>query len=174
MRVGSLLPEITAPTPIELPNGTTLTLEPLVRRRPARPRRLQPCTILLNNDLTAGVPELLKGLDSQFVLPPLHAGWATRRKSNHFSAYEQVATEFGPMLGIDPGASTPLLGLSQREFHERQGECLAANVDAVLGMIRDKYREYGIDETPFVIVKADAGTYGMGVMTVKDASKSPG
>ena len=55
-------------------------------------------------------------------------------------------------------------------FHERQGEeCLAANVDAVLGMIRDKYREYGIDETPFVIVKADAGTYGMGVMTVKDA-----
>ena len=33
--------------------------------------------------------------------------------------------------------------------------------------IRAKYREYGITEEPFVIVKADAGTYGMGIMTVK-------
>ncbi|OZA27419.1 MAG: glutamate--cysteine ligase, partial [Hydrogenophilales bacterium 17-61-9] len=31
------------------------------------------------------------------------------------------------------------------------------------------YDEYGIDQPPFVIVKADAGTYGMGIMTVKSA-----
>ena len=31
--------------------------------------------------------------------------------------------------------------------------------------------EYGIKEKPFVIVKADAGTYGMGIMTVTDASE---
>ena len=31
VRVGSLLPEIDKPTPIELPNGTSLVLEPLVR-----------------------------------------------------------------------------------------------------------------------------------------------
>ena len=177
VRVGSLLPEITAPTPIELPNGTTLTLEPLVRKGDRLGLAdFNPCTILLNNDLTAGVPEILKGLDSQFVLPPLHAGWATRRKSNHFAAYEQVATEFGQMLGIDPWRINPYFSVCRSiNFHERQGEeCLAANVDAVLGMIRDKYREYGIDETPFVIVKADAGTYGMGVMTVKDASEVTG
>ena len=41
-------------------------------------------------------------------------------------------------------------------------------------MIREKYKEYGIDETPYVVVKADAGTYGMGVMTVKDASEVTG
>ncbi|MDP1633989.1 MAG: glutamate--cysteine ligase, partial [Gallionellaceae bacterium] len=35
----------------------------------------------------------------------------------------------------------------------------------------EKYREYGVDEEPFVIVKADAGTYGMGIMTVKDSSE---
>ena len=28
--------------------------------------------------------------------------------------------------------------------------------------------EYGINEKPFIIVKADAGTYGMGIMTVRD------
>ena len=33
--------------------------------------------------------------------------------------------------------------------------------------MREKYREYGIADEPFVIVKADAGTYGMGIMTVK-------
>jgi hypothetical protein len=38
-------------------------------------------------------------------------------------------------------------------------------------MVREKYREYGITETPYVVVKADAGTYGMGVMTVRDADE---
>jgi glutamate--cysteine ligase len=33
--------------------------------------------------------------------------------------------------------------------------------------VREKYARYGITEDPFVIVKADAGTYGMGIMTVK-------
>jgi glutamate--cysteine ligase len=37
--------------------------------------------------------------------------------------------------------------------------------------MRSKYKEYGIESEPFVIVKADAGTYGMGIMTVKDASE---
>jgi ElaB/YqjD/DUF883 family membrane-anchored ribosome-binding protein len=37
--------------------------------------------------------------------------------------------------------------------------------------VRRKYKEYGIHEKPFVAVKADAGTYGMGVMMVHDASE---
>ena len=37
--------------------------------------------------------------------------------------------------------------------------------------MRARYQEYGIESEPFVIVKADAGTYGMGVMTVKDAAE---
>ena len=41
----------------------------------------------------------------------------------------------------------------------------------MLTLIREKYREYGIGETPFVVVKADAGTYGMGVMTARSADE---
>ena len=174
VRLGSLLPEIDKPTTVDLQNGTSLLLEPLVRTQ----YRLgldgfDPCAVLLNNDLTAGIPEILRNLNEQFVLPPLHAGWAVRRKSNHFSAYDDVANDFAQMLGIDPWQINPYFSVCNSvNFHERQGEeCLAANVDAVLGMIREKYKEYGIEETPFVIVKADAGTYGMGVMTVKDASE---
>ena len=51
-------------------------------------------------------------------------------------------------------------------------ECLADNVSALLSKIKKKYKEYGMkDQKPFVIVKPDAGTYGMGIMTVKDASE---
>ena len=38
-----------------------------------------PCAILLNNDLSGGVPDILRSIE-QVVVPPLHAGWATRRK----------------------------------------------------------------------------------------------
>ena len=177
VRLGSLLPEIDKPTPVALPNGTTLLLEPLVRSK----YRLgldgfDPCAILLNNDLSAGIPDILQNLNEQFMLPPLHAGWAVRRKSNHFAAYDEVAGDFAKLVGIDPWQINPYFSVCDSiNFHERQGEeCLAANVDAVLGMIREKYKEYGIDETPYVVVKADAGTYGMGIMTVKDASEVTG
>ena len=40
--------------------------------------------------------------------------------------------------------------------------------------VREKYRQHGITETPFAIVKADAGTYGMGVMTVRDSEEMRG
>ncbi len=53
-------------------------------------------------------------------------------------------------------------------------ENLTTQVDALLAKIRRKYKEYGIKEKPFVMVKADNGTYGQGIMTVRDAKELPG
>lgn len=173
VRIGSLLPEITAPTTLDLPDGSTLTLEPLKREGDRlKLEGFDPCAILLNNDLSAGVPDILKDLD-QPVIPPLGAGWYTRRKSSHFSAYNQVAEEFAKLVNIDPWLINPFFATcGEINFQERRGEeCLAAHVDEMLQNIREKYCEYGVNEEPFVIVKADAGTYGMGIMTVKDASE---
>jgi len=110
------------------------------------------------------------------VLPPLHAGWMVRRKSNHFQAYREVAAEFAGLIGIDPWLINPLFEKCGRiNFQERTGEeCLEGYVAEILDDIRTKYHEYGIREDPFVIVKADAGTYGMGIMTVKDPSEVRG
>jgi len=173
VRVGSLLPEIKTATQIHLPSGSELTLEPLVRKG----NRLgledfDPCVVLLNNDLSSGPPDILKNLE-QAVLPPLSVGWFARRKSQHFAAYDGVADEFSRMLGIDPWLINPYFSTCDRiNFHERVGEeCLAAKVDEMLKKIRTKYDEYGVKQDPFVIIKADAGTYGMGVMTVKDGSE---
>lgn len=169
VRIGSLLPEVTAATPLTLPDGQTLVLEP-VRRTGNRLSLdgFDPCAVLLNNDLSGGIPDVLKGL-SQPVVPPLFAGWSTRRKSRHFAAYDRVAAEFAALVGIDPWFINPYFShCGQVDFADRQGlDCLSSQVEMLLAKIRDKYRELDIRDDPFLIIKADAGTYGMGIMTVK-------
>ncbi len=171
VRLGTLDDAITSPTAIELPDGTSLMLEPLVRSRGRLGLKdFDPCTILLNNDLSAGIPKVLENLHEQYLLPPLHAGWAVRRKTNHFAAYEEVAKKFAKLLGMDPWLINPLFArCGEVNFTDGTGaECLMSNAEALLAKIRRKYKEYGIQEKPFIIVKADAGTYGMGIMTVRD------
>jgi glutamate--cysteine ligase len=174
VRLGSLNPEVTGPTRLELSDGQALTVEPLLRTNGrVGLAGFDPCAILLNNDLSAGIPEILANLPGQVLLPPLHAGWAVRRKTRHFAAYDDVALQFARQIGADPWLLNPYFtGVAQVDFQAREGEdALAGAVDTTLERIRAKYREYRIDQTPFVIVKADAGTYGMGIMTVRDAAE---
>jgi glutamate--cysteine ligase len=174
VRVGSISPEISQPTSLETHDGQMLLLEPVVRVG-NRIKLINPelgdfdsCAILLNNDLSGGIPDILKNLE-QNLIPPLHAGWSTRRKSQHFSAYNRVAKEFADLLGIDEWLINPYFETcGEIDFNARTGEdCLAFKVDQLLDKIKLKYAQYGVTQTPFVIVKADAGTYGMGIMTVK-------
>ena len=171
VRLGTLDATVKKPTPVELPDGTALTLEPLVRTRGRLGLKdFDPCTILLNNDLSAGVPKVLENLHEQYLLPPLHAGWGVRRKTKHFAAYEEIAKKFAKLLGMDPWLINPMFAhCGEVNFSNDSGaECLQTNAEMLLGKIKRKYKEYGIQEKPFVIVKADAGTYGMGIMTVRD------
>ncbi len=171
VRLGSLDAAIKEPTRLALPDGSELLVEPLVRNRGRLGLKdFDPCTILLNNDLSAGIPGVLEDLHQQYLLPPLHAGWAVRRKSLHFQSYEEVAKKFAKLLGMDPWLINPMYTQCGKvNFSEGAGiECVKSNAEALIAKIRRKYKEYGINEKPFVIVKADAGTYGMGIMTVRD------
>src|SRR6478609_3784069 len=154
VRIGSLIPDLTAPTEVTTAAGEKLLLEPIQRRgNRVGVEGFDPCAVLLNNDLSAGIPAILRALE-QPVIPPLAAGWATRRKSHHFHSYDRVAEDFAKLLGLDPWLLNPAFS-----------QC--GKVNFALNEVREKYREYGITEPPFCIVKADAGTYGMGIMTVK-------
>jgi glutamate--cysteine ligase len=128
--------------------------------------------VLLNNDLSAGRPEVLEDIE-QKLLPPLDMGWSNRLKSEHFAHYRRVANEFASMVDIDPWFIDPLFrNCGEINFMKREGEdCLRKNVTQLLADIQKKYDEYQIDKPPFVIVKADAGTYGMGIMTVHNADE---
>ncbi|HYA65543.1 MAG TPA: glutamate--cysteine ligase, partial [Burkholderiaceae bacterium] len=174
VRIGSLSEDITAPTTITLPGAQSLLVEP-IRRNGQRLglANFDPCIILLNNDLSAGVPELLQAIDpGQTLLPPLHAGWCMRRKSNHFSCYDEVAGAFARLIQVDPWMINPLFArCGEVDFRDSaSNECLVSQVESLLAAIREKYRTYDIQQKPFVIVKADAGTYGMGIMTVHEAA----
>ncbi|MCL1960463.1 MAG: glutamate--cysteine ligase [Desulfovibrionaceae bacterium] len=174
VRFGSIDPALKRNTTVTLPDGGKLTLEPAQRLRYRLGLKdFDPCTILLNNDLSAGAPGILEDLHEQYLLPPLHAGWSVRRKSRHFQSYDEVSKRFGKLIGIDPWLINPLF-VSCGELDLGQphgGESLRAHVDALLAKVRRKYKEYGIGEKPFVIIKADQGTHGMGIMTVRDAKE---
>lgn len=172
VRIGTLIPDIKEPTEITLEiSGRKLWLEPVERSgNHIGVGDFMPCAILLNNDLSGGVPEILKGLE-QDVIPPAALGWHARTKSSHFGFYREVAKEFGELIDLDSWLVDPLFrNCGEINFAKREGEeCLAANVELLLTDIKAKYAKYDIKDEPFVIIKSDAGTYGMGVMTARNA-----
>jgi glutamate--cysteine ligase len=173
VRLGALDEDITAPTRVALPDGAELVLEPLKRTRGRLGLKdFDPCTILLNTDLPAGVPSVLEHLHEQYLLPPLHAGWTARRRSHHFKSYEEVAKKFAKLLGMDPWLINPMVGhCGEVDVDDPAGlDCVRGHVEALLTKIRRKHKEYGINEKPFVVVKADQGR-GMGIMTVRDVKE---
>jgi glutamate--cysteine ligase len=131
-----------------------------------------PDMVIVNNDLTEGAPELLDGI-KQIVSPPTWFGWHQRRKTSHFETYNNIAREFANKFGIDSWLiSTYFQRCGVVNFKERTGlECVAMRVDKTLSMIRAKYEEYGITEDPYVFIKSDRGTYGMGIMTAKSGDE---
>jgi glutamate--cysteine ligase len=50
-------------------------------------------------------------------------------------------------------------------------ECVKTHAEVLLTKVRRKYKEYGINERPFVVVKADSGGDGLGIMTVRDVKE---
>lgn len=173
VHIGSLLPDLEEPRRIELPSGRSITLEPLKRSgKRVSVGEFDPCFILLNNDLSAGRPPVLEGVE-QPVVPPLALGWSNRSKSNHFAHYQRVANEFATFADIDPWQIDPIFrNCGCIDFQKREGEdCVVTYVDEVLQSVAAKYAQYGIDREPFVVIKADTGTYGMAIMTVKSSAE---
>jgi glutamate--cysteine ligase len=157
---------------IELPleHGELLRLEPLVRRG-ARVglADYDPCMVILNNDLSSGVPSILQDVE-QRMEPVTELGWINRLKSDHFAYYDAVVAEFAELLHMDPWLINPIhVAVDGLDFMAKTGvERLAAEADNVLQRIQLVYQRYAISEKPYIVVKADKGTYGMGVMMVQD------
>lgn len=130
-----------------------------------------PCVLLLNNDLSSGIPEQLVGL-KQPILPMMNMGWSCRRKSTHFDCYQRRSKVLASIVGIDPWLIAPLsLRSVQTDFSAPGGSAnLQDQASDMLRQIQKKYREHHIEASPFLVLKADSGTYGMGVMSLSDPS----
>jgi glutamate--cysteine ligase len=171
VRFGSISPDLKKATTLPLPDGEDIVIEPAVRTKGRLGLKdFDPCTILLNHDLAAGAPGILEDLDTQFVLPPLHAGWGTRRLSKHFRCYEEVAKRFGKLIGVDAWLINPMFDTCPGvDVTTSQGvDTVTQAAEAMLAKVKKKYKEYGIKEKPFVVVKSDSGNTKFGYSTVRD------
>lgn len=173
VRIGSFDPELTAPREVLLETGEKYWIEPIQRRgdKIGLPD-FNPCLLLLNNDLSDGIPDILLGLN-QLISPPAQLGWSERLKSSHFYFFNEVAKEFSNLIGIDSWLINPYFSaMDGMDFIGQEGvDQLADEVDKILTLIRTKYRQLNIKDEPFVVVKADNGTYGMSVMMVHDGEE---
>ena len=127
--------------------------------------------IIMNNDLTTGIPEVLK--DSKVpIYPSIQAGWHSRLKSHHFDHTRDLIYEFARILDVDPWIFSCLYnvvdGVDINIESDRQK--LMDSATELFDRIKAKYREHQINEKPYIFVKADSGTYGMGVLPIEDSS----
>ena len=176
-RIGRMEAEVNEPVILETPDGTTLTSTPIhrINDRIETIDGWQPDILLVNNDFTSGCPEMLCDIQ-QPVIPPPGMGWYRRRKSEHFTMYQRLTESFGNHFAIDPWLiNTVFHRCGLINFREQSGiECVALNVEKVLHRLRSKYQEYRIRDEPYVYVKADSGTYGMGIMQARSGEDITG
>lgn len=158
-----------APLVLQVSADITLSIEAINRQDDLLTvANFTPDLILLNNDLSAGIPEILRNI-KQPILPPVELGWSHRLKSKHFQDYADVTNAFAKQFDFDPWLITPLFRhCGQVDFLQQEGmACIIHNAELLFAQIQQKYQEYQISHQPFLIVKADSGTYGMAVMTVR-------
>jgi glutamate--cysteine ligase len=128
---------------------------------------IKPDVILLNNDLSSGIPEILNNLE-QLIIPCIKAGWYQRLKTIFFTEYNKVINKFCSEFAIDNFIfHTEFKAMDFVDFNSYDSmEKLQSNIDQMFETINILYKERNIADQPFIIVKADNGTYGMGVMSI--------
>jgi glutamate--cysteine ligase len=131
-----------------------------------------PDVVILNNDFSSGYPKPLDGV-KQLILPSHRLGWHSRKKSDHFRHYNQLAAEFAGIVGIDPWLiQIDTEEVSPVNFNEDEGTALVGDsVERILARTQKAYDAHGITYKPFAFVKNNAGTYGMGIMVVHSADE---
>jgi glutamate--cysteine ligase len=74
---------------------------------------------------------------------------------------------------MDPWLINPMFNqCGEVNFKKAEGmDCLRTNVDALLGKVRRKYKEYGITDKPFVVIKADNAIDRRRTLMVRDVKE---
>ena len=128
-----------------------------------------PDLVLLNNDLTGGAIQGLSGT----IFPRKEMGWYNRRKSDHYRILETLVDEVSEILNIDPWILMPMWFVSEEKCLELDAciNKLSKDVDQMIGKIKLKYEQYGIDSEPVVFIKNDRGTYGLGIISINSGNE---
>lgn len=148
--------------------GKTLTAYPLhIRNGLLTIADFIPDLILLNNDFSGGYPFPLDEV-CQPIIPSYTMGWHSRKKANHFHYYNELASELATLLEIDPWhIQIDTEEVSPVNFNENIGlEQVLQKTEDLLNRQKQQFLKHQIQQEPFVFIKNNSGTYGMGIMTV--------
>ncbi len=157
------------PQETKLPSGEILKLEQMRKNgNRVRVHSMEPDLLILNNDCSDGIPEVIQKID-QPVYPTPELGWHSRRKKHHFLIYCQLIEEIAKMLGTDCWRFCPITS-AEHDVNmnmEADIERVAKRIEKVLGKIAEKYKKYEIIEKPYCFIKSSAGTFGLGMTHVE-------
>ena len=125
--------------------------------------------IIMNNDLTTGIPEILKSSKVP-IYPSIQAGWHSRLKSQHFFHSNALIGEFSKILDVDLSVFSCLYAVVNDVNINVADDRKKLNQAAseLFEKVRNQYKKYHINEKPYILLKSDSGTYGMGVMPIED------
>lgn len=126
--------------------------------------------ILLNHDLSGGVLESIKDIHLP-IFPSPTLGWYKRKKSSHFEIVDALLEKIANAVkGFDKWCFQPLtLSYTNLNFdQEKDVEFITQELQKIFHRLRAEYAERGYSQEPFLFLKNDAGTYGMGVLSFKD------
>lgn len=131
-----------------------------------------PDIVILNHDLTSGVPDILANC-AQPIIPSPELGWFNRRKSHHFTLYNQVVESFCKEFGLKKEfLSAEFYECPLVDFMNQKGlDCIANKVDKMLFTLNKQYEAHGSKDTPYAFIKSDKGTYGMGITTLNSGEE---
>ena len=118
--------------------------------------------IISNNDFSSACE-----VDSSHApcMPPCEMGWYRRRKAGFFSHYNQLACEFAQILDLNPehfSVSTQVFP----DFDISSSDNLKKLQDAVTEFLSQLK-----GESPYLFLKNNYGTYGLGIVTVHSGAE---
>ena len=132
--------------------------------------------ILLNNDLSEGVPDDL--IESKIpIFPSPCVGWHNRKKTTHFKCFNKISADLcqklDPSGNLDPWFISTLYDEeSNIDINsETDRQKLYQTAKTLLENIQEKYDQHHIKDAPYIFIKANSGTYGMGVLPIYHAEE---
>jgi glutamate--cysteine ligase len=132
----------------------------------------RPELIVLNDDLTIGIPEELKIINKK-IMPDPNDGWHTRRKSDHFRKYNELVIELSEIIDFDPYLiSARFEVVNGVNFRDKIG--FVSLYDSAVNLFNRVISDNeirGIDEPLYAFLKSNRGTFGMGIMEIKDPAE---
>lgn len=153
--------QITSPQTITTAGGRTVDIKIL--------NQTKGDLIISNNDFSVRyqLPENIE------CTPPFFMGWLSRKKHHFFKEYNLLTKEFADLLKIDPWHFTietklfsPFELQSKNNLSKLKNSC-----QETLESLKNSYQNFSVKEKPYLFLKNNSGTYGLGIINISSAEE---